>query len=359
MNTIGRLFRLTTFGESHGPYIGGVIDGCPAGLTVDKEYIESQLKRRRSRGGPSTARKEKDKVKFVSGLINGVTTGAPIAYLFANEDVKSADYDTLADVYRPSHADYTYECRYGVRDHRGGGRSSARETAVRVVAGAIAQQILHSHGIEICSYTSQVGGVAMPLSYFDEVTREIIQDSRVGCPIAPIDEVMHRTLEQVRAEGDTLGGIVSTIVRGVPAGWGSPLYDKISARLSAAIMSINACKGIEIGDGFLFSAMRGSEANDQLHLEGGRVHTLSNHSGGIQGGLTNGEVIRFRSAFKPISSHAQSQRTVSRHGEEVELRIEGRHDASVFPRVLPVVDAMTAMVLVDELLFTPTYRLPL
>lgn len=359
MNTTGRIFRLTTFGESHGPYIGGVIDGCPAGLTLDKDYIKSQLKRRRSKGGKSTPRQEKDKVKFISGLVDGVTTGAPLAYLFENEDVRSTDYDALKEVYRPSHADFVYERRYGVRDYKGGGRSSARETAVRVVAGAIAQQILRAHGIEICSYTAQVGNVAMTPAYFDEVTAESILESKVGCPISSIDDMMDDALDDARMEGDTLGGIVSTIVRGVPAGWGSPLYEKVSSLLASSVLSINACKGFEIGDGFLLAGMRGSESNDQFYADGGRIRTLSNHSGGLQAGLTNGEVLRFRSVFKPISSHARSQHSVNRQGEEVELKIEGRHDASVFPRVLPIVDAMTALVLVDELLLTPTYRFPL
>ena len=351
MNTHGKLFRLTTFGESHGPCIGGVIDGCPAGLRVDCDEVAHQLARRR--GGAtegSTARRESDRVDFVSGLMDGVTTGTPLAFLIPNEQHRSSDYDRLKHVYRPSHADYTYIKRYGIRDWRGGGRASARETAVRVVGGTIARQILWEEvGLEIVSYTSRLGGLGLPGSYRDEVDSAEVEASKYGCPDPATEQQMEALVRQARTEGDSLGGVVSTIVRGVPAGWGDPLYDKLSADLASAMMSINAAKGFEIGDGFALSEMRGGEANDPFVTnEKGEIRTSTNHSGGIQGGISNGEVIRFRTAFKPIASIARPQSTVDTDGHPTDLTILGRHDCSVFPRVLPVVDAMTALVLVDQ-----------
>ena len=353
MNTHGKLFRLTTFGESHGPCIGGVIDGCPAGLRVDSDEGAHQLVRRR--GGAtegSTARQESDRVDFVSGLLDGVTTGTPLAFLIPNEQHRSSDYDRLRDVFRPSHADYTYTKRYGIRDWRGGGRASARETAVRVVGGAIARQILREEvGLEIVSYTSRLGGLGLPDSYMDEVDSAEVEASEYGCPDPATEQQMEALVRQARADGDTLGGVVSTVVRGVPAGWGAPLYDKLSADLASAMMSINAAKGIEIGDGFALAEMMGSEANDPFVTnEQGEIRTSTNHSGGIQGGISNGEVIRFRTAFKPIASIARPQSTVDTDGHPTDLTISGRHDCSVFPRVLPIVDAMTALVLIDHYL---------
>lgn len=354
MNTHGKLFRLTTFGESHGPCIGGVIDGCPAGLRVDCDEVAHQLTRRR--GGAtegSTARRESDRVDFVSGLMDGVTTGTPLAFLIPNEQHRSSDYDRLKHVYRPSHADYTYIKRYGIRDWRGGGRASARETAVRVVGGTIARQILREEvGLEIVSYTSRLGGLGLPGSYRDEVDSAEVEASKYGCPDPATEQQMEALVRQARTEGDSLGGVVSTIVRGVPAGWGDPLYDKLSADLASAMMSINAAKGFEIGDGFALSEMRGGEANDPFVTnEKGEIRTSTNHSGGIQGGISNGEVIRFRTAFKPIASIARPQSTVNTDGHATGLTISGRHDCSVFPRVLPIVDAMTALVLIDHYLF--------
>ena len=354
MNTHGKLFRLTTFGESHGPCIGGVIDGCPAGLRVDCDEVAHQLARRR--GGAtegSTARRESDRVDFVSGLMDGVTTGTPLAFLIPNEQHRSSDYDRLKHVYRPSHADYTYIKRYGIRDWRGGGRASARETAVRVVGGTIARQILREEvGLEIVSYTSRLGGLGLPGSYRDEVDSAEVEASKYGCPDPATEQQMEALVRQARTEGDSLGGVVSTIVRGVPAGWGDPLYDKLSADLASAMMSINAAKGFEIGDGFALSEMRGGEANDPFVTnEKGEIRTSTNHSGGIQGGISNGEVIRFRTAFKPIASIARPQSTVNTDGHATGLTISGRHDCSVFPRVLPIVDAMTALVLIDHYLF--------
>lgn len=353
MNTHGKLFRLTTFGESHGPCIGGVIDGCPAGLRVDCDEVAHQLARRR--GGAtegSTARRESDRVDFVSGLMDGVTTGTPLAFLIPNEQHRSSDYDRLKHVYRPSHADYTYIKRYGIRDWRGGGRASARETAVRVVGGTIARQILWEEvGLEIVSYTSRLGGLGLPGSYRDKVDSAEVEASKYGCPDPATEQQMEALVRQARTEGDSLGGVVSTIVRGVPAGWGDPLYDKLSADLASAMMSINAAKGFEIGDGFALSEMRGGEANDPFVTnEKGEIRTSTNHSGGIQGGISNGEVIRFRTAFKPIASIARPQSTVDTDGHPTDLAILGRHDCSVFPRVLPIVDAMTALVLIDHYL---------
>ena len=353
MNTHGKLFRLTTFGESHGPCIGGVIDGCPAGLRVDCDEVAHQLARRR--GGAtegSTARRESDRVDFVSGLMDGVTTGTPLAFLIPNEQHRSSDYDRLKHVYRPSHADYTYIKRYGIRDWRGGGRASARETAVRVVGGTIARQILQEEvGLEIVSYTSRLGGLGLPGSYRDEVDSAEVEASKYGCPDPATEQQMEALVRQARAEGDSLGGVVSTIVRGVPAGWGDPLYDKLSADLASSMMSINAAKGFEIGDGFALSEMRGGEANDPFVTnEKGEILTSTNHSGGIQGGISNGEVIRFCTAFKPIASIARPQSTVDTDGHATGLTISGRHDCSVFPRVLPIVDAMTALVLIDHYL---------
>lgn len=353
MNTHGKLFRLTTFGESHGPCIGGVIDGCPAGLRVDCDEVAHQLARRR--GGAtegSTARRESDRVDFVSGLMDGVTTGTPIAFLIPNEQHRSSDYDRLRDVFRPSHADYTYTKRYGIRDWRGGGRASARETAVRVVGGTIARQILREEvGLEIVSYTSQLGGLGLPGSYWDEIDSVEVEASKYGCPDPTTEQQIEALVRQARAEGDSLGGVVSTVVRGMPAGWGDPLYDKLSADLASAMMSINAAKGFEIGDGFVLAEMRGAKTNDPFVTnEKGEIRTSTNHSGGIQGGISNGEVIRFRTAFKPIASIARPQSTVDTDGHPTDLTISGRHDCSVFPRVLPVVDAMTALVLVDHYL---------
>lgn len=360
MNTFGSNFRVTTFGESHGKLIGGVIDGCPAGLKVDKERIKEMLSRRRSKGGLSTERKERDKVHFVSGLLDGVTTGTPLAFFIKNKDVKSKDYKSLTQVFRPSHADYTYFERYGVRDVRGGGRSSARETAVRVVAGAIAMQILELHGISILAYTSQIGRVTLEKEYIDHVTREEIDRSEVGCPIPLIDDAMTQTLMLAKENGDTLGGVVSTVINGVPAGWGSPIYAKLDAKLAEAMMGINAAKGFEVGDGFDIAALEGSKANDPfVSNREGAIDTLTNHSGGIQGGISNGETIRFRVAFKPISSISHAQESIDVDGNPTVVQINGRHDVSVFPRVLPIVEAMSALVLVDELLRTPTYRFPL
>lgn len=347
MNTFGRYFRLTTFGESHGIAIGGVIDGCPAGVRLDMEYISSVLQRRRSSGGVSTDRVEEDQPQFLSGLLDGVTTGTPIAFTIANKNRKSSDYDHLSQVYRPSHADYTYQVKYGIRDHRGGGRASARETVVRVVAGAIAMQILREQGVEIRAYTSQLGKVKLTSGYLRSIPQV---DSRVGCPILEVDQKMYEALLEAREAGNSLGGVASVVVKGVPAGWGSPLYDKLDARLAAAMLGINACKGFEMGDGFALAGMYGSEANDSFTSRDGKAEVVTNHSGGVLGGISSGAPLLFRVAFKPIASIALPQKTINKDGEPQVLAIKGRHDGSVFPRVLPIVEAMTALVLIDEML---------
>lgn len=347
MNSIGRHFILTTFGESHGTCVGGVIDGCPAGIKLDLEFIQQMLRRRQGKGGISTARKEEDEPQFLSGLLDGITTGTPLAFIFPNGNKHSPDYAPLKDIYRPSHADYTYQARYGIRDHRGGGRASARETVVRVVAGAIAMQILNENGIHIISYTSQVGDIQLPEKYCENYAHEDIANSHTGCPNSVYDTEMHQALLKARESGDSLGGCVSTIIKGVPAGWGNPLYDKLDARFAAAMMSIGAAKGFEMGSGFDITRMKGSEANDPFDYQDGKVFTTSNHSGGIQGGISNGATICFRTAFKPIASITKPQTTIDCNGNKVELTIQGRHDASVFPRVIPVVDAMAAITLLD------------
>lgn len=356
MNTTGRYFSLTTFGESHGACVGGIIDGCPAGIKIDFEHIQQMIESRKGRASISTPRREQDIPQFLSGLLDGVTTGTPIGYIFTNGDKQSSDYDPLKEVYRPSHADYTYQARYGIRDHRGGGRASARETVVRVVAGAIATQILEQAGIRILSYTSQIGTTALPEKYCEHFTQSQVRNSFTGCPSPEVDAQMYQALLQAREAGDSLGGIVSTVVTGVPAGWGNPIYDKLDARLASAMLSIGAAKAFEMGTGFDIVTMKGSEANDPFDFQEGKVVTTSNHSGGVQGGITNGATLCFRTAFKPIASISLPQKTINERGEQVDLIIEGRHDASVFPRVLPVVDAMTALTLVDFYLSSLIYK---
>lgn len=359
MNTFGRLFRFTSYGESHGPAIGGVIDGCPSGLRMDYDYIDLQLSRRSSRGGVSTLRKEPDRVDFLSGLSsNHLTTGVPIAFVISNHDTRASDYAKLSDVYRPSHADYTYQEKYGIRTIEGGGRSSARETASRVVAGAVASLFLRELGVEVVSYTSLVGGEGSEMvPYDDGVELDRLLSSLTGCPDAALDEEFYKRLVEARKEGDSLGGVVSTIVRGVPTSWGEPLYDKLHARLSYAMLSINAARAFEVGDGILMSTMSGSDSNDPFVLSPeGTVSTSTNHSGGVQGGISNGMTVRMRTFFKPISSIRKPQKSLSTTLQPVDLLIEGRHDASVFPRVLPVCDAMASLTLADFALLARSNR---
>ncbi len=358
MNTIGKLFRLTTFGESHGKAIGGVIDGCPAGLFVDMEAIERELLRRRPGQSHYTSpRQESDMVQFISGLFRGETTGAPIAFMIDNKDVRSADYDSLSSIFRPGHADYTYFHKYGIRDPRGGGRSSARETAVRVVAGAVAKQLLAPLGIRCTAYTSQIGLVCIPQENAKEYSPEEVESSPIRCPDFNASGLMEAVIETAKKESDSVGGIVDCQISGVPVGWGEPLYGKLHAALGAAMLSINAAKGFEVGDGFALASMRGSEANDQMvAAEDGGISFLSNHSGGISGGISTGQDIRFRVAFKPTPTIGQKQQTVNEQGESISLSAVGRHDPCVVPRAVPVVEAMTWLTLADAYLASRSGR---
>ena len=346
-NSIGQLFRVTSFGESHGPAIGGVIDGCPAGLKISEEEVAVQLARRKTGSTPgSSARKEDDVVEFLSGILEGRTTGTPIAFIIRNKDQKPMDYDHLSQAYRPSHADYTYEAKYGLRDHRGGGRASARETAVRVVAGAIASMVLQEAGISVAGFVSRIGEVELPLPY-PQLDLSTTERSPLRCPDEKTSEAMISHLEQVRSEGDTVGGTVTCILTGVPAGLGEPVYDRFEADLAKAIMSINAVKGFDIGSGVRAAETRGSAHNDQFIINNGQVSTSTNRSGGVQGGITNGQDIHFRAFFKPVATLMQDQKTISRAGEEVVIKGKGRHDVCVVPRAVPIVEAMAAIVTAD------------
>ena len=356
-NTFGRLFRVTTFGESHGEAIGVVIDGCPAGLELDLVFIQSELNRRKpGQSSITTQRKESDTVRIISGLLNSVTTGAPIAALISNEDAKPADYDVLKDSFRPSHADYTYQAKYGLRDVRGGGRSSARETAARVVAGAIAKTLLKHEGVKITAYVSQVGSVLTDKSW-NELDLSMTDTTPVRCPDLECAEEMIKLIERVQKEGDTVGGVVSAVIEGCPVGLGEPVFDRLQADLAKAMLSLNAVKGFEYGSGFAGVEMRGSEHNDLFEMNEGGVTTQTNHSGGIQGGISNGMPIDFRVAFKPVSTLSQPQPTIDVNGNPVTLEVKGRHDPCVVPRAVPIVEAMAALVLADHLLRNKTSKL--
>ena len=350
MNSFGQLYRLTSFGESHGKAIGGIIDGCPAGITVDEGFIQSDLDRRRpGQSDLVTQRKEADKVEILSGVFEGKTTGTPIAFVVWNSDQHSSDYNNLRDIFRPSHADFTYHTKYGIRDHRGGGRSSARENISRVVGGAVAKLLLKDLGITIAAYTSQVGDIALRNDYrlYDLSKAE---ENAVRCPDPEKAAAMEALVKQVRAEGDTIGGIVTCVVKGVPAGWGEPVFDKLQAQLANAMMGINAAKGFEYGNGFAFAQCRGSEVNDLFEMNKGQITTKTNYSGGIQGGISNGQDIYFRVAFKPVATLLRDQKTVGTNNEEVAFCASGRHDPFVLPRAIPVVEAMAAIVLADNYL---------
>ena len=357
MNTFGEIFRLTTFGESHGPAIGGVIDGMPAGISIDLGVVQHELDRRRpGQSALTTPRKESDRVEILSGLFEGKTTGTPIGFIIRNENQHSADYDNLCDVFRPSHADYTYYNKYGIRDHRGGGRASARETAARCVAGAFAKIALQTQGISVKAYTSQVGGIALAGTYKD-YDLNAIESNAVRCPDAATAEKMADLIKSVKAEGDTIGGIITGVITGVPVGVGEPVFGKLHAALGAAMLSINAAKGFDYGSGFEGVAQRGSEQNDQFVADGeGHVHTLTNNSGGIQGGISNGEDIYFRVAFKPVATLLREQATIDKEGHAATVKARGRHDACVLPRAVPVVESMAAMTLLDYLLLANLYK---
>lgn len=350
-NTFGKLFKLTTFGESHGVAIGGVIDGCPAGLEIDLDKIQNELDRRKpGQSDIVTQRKEPDTVEFYSGLFEGKTTGTPIGFVIKNTNQKSKDYSHIKDVYRPSHADYTYQKKYGIRDYRGGGRSSARETACRVVAGAVAKQMLSA--ITINAYTSSVGDIFLKKPYQD-LDFSKTESNVVRCPDDQTAEQMISKIKEIRKQGDTIGGTVTCVLQNVPVGLGEPVFDKLHAELGKAMLSINAVKGFEYGSGFCGAKMKGSDHNDLFNADG---TTKTNLSGGIQGGISNGMDIYFRVAFKPVATVIQKQDALNSAGEIVEMQGKGRHDPCVVPRAIPIVEAMAALVLADYYLLNKMYN---
>lgn len=351
MNTFGTIFRLTSFGESHGVGVGGVIDGCPPGLEIDMDFIQSELDRRRpGQSRITTPRKEGDKVEFLSGVFENKTTGAPIGFLVRNENQQSSDYDNIKGAFRPSHADFTYQEKYGIRDYRGGGRSSARETIARVVAGAVAKLYLRQLDIKITAYTSQVGEIALENDYrIYDLSRT--EDNFVRCPDPDMAVQMIKLIQDVRNQGDTVGGTVTCVVEGAPVGLGEPVFGKLHAMLGSAMLSINAVKGFEYGSGFNVVA-RGSEMNDSFYNDNGTINTRTNHSGGIQAGISNGQDIYFRVAFKPVSTILQEQQTVDMHGNDTVIKARGRHDPCVLPRAVPIVEAMAAITLLDAYLLS-------
>jgi chorismate synthase len=359
-NSFGTLFKLTSFGESHGPSIGGIIEGCPAGLEIDPGFIQSELSRRRpGQSHITTSRKESDAVRFLSGLFEGRATGTPIGFEIPNEDQRAGDYEHLKDMFRPSHADYTYERKYGFRDYRGGGRSSARETACRIVAGAVAKLFLRTHQISVQAFVRQVGPVILDKT-FDELDLDLTESSLVRCPDPATSEQMVALIESVKKQGDTVGGVIQCVIRGVPAGLGEPVFDKLHAVLAHAMMSINAVKGFELGSGFGSAHQTGSRLNDVFVPAGddkGGILTRTNHSGGIQGGISNGMPVWFNVAFKPVATLLQKQETVNRQGEAAELQGRGRHDPCVLPRAVPIVESMAALVISDFLLLSRGNRL--
>ncbi|SDL23111.1 chorismate synthase [Kriegella aquimaris] len=344
-NTFGHLFKLTTFGESHGKAIGGVLDGCPAGLELDFEAVQTDLDRRKpGQSAIVTQRKEPDTVEFYSGIFEGKTTGTPIGFAIHNTNQKSNDYSHIRDSYRPSHADYVYDQKYGFRDYRGGGRSSARETASRVVGGAIAKQFLQ--GIEINAFVSQVGALQLEKAY-DELDFSLIESNPVRCPDPEMAQKMEDYIKKIKKEGDTVGGVITCVAKNVPIGLGEPVFDKLHADLGKAMLSINAVKGFEYGSGFEGVKMKGSAHNDQFNTDG---TTKTNHSGGIQGGVSNGMDIYFNVAFKPVATVIQPYETIDKEGNKVMTQGKGRHDPCVVPRAVPIVEAMTALVLADFML---------
>jgi len=348
---IGQLFRVTTWGESHGAAIGVVIDGCPPLLALAEADIQPDLDRRApGQSAIVTQRKESDAVRILSGVYEGRTLGTPISLLIPNEDQRSADYEEMRTTYRPSHADYTYEAKYGIRDWRGGGRTSARETAGRVAAGAIARKLLAERwGVEIVAWVSKVGRLVAEAD-LDRVTRAQVDATPIRCPDPEVAARMIAAVEAARKDGNSLGGAVSCVVRGCPPGWGEPVFDRLEADLAKGMLSLPASKGFEVGSGFAGTDLTGLEHNDEFYMEGGRVRTRTNHSGGVQGGISNGEHVYFRVAFKPTATIVREQRTVSAAGEETTLRARGRHDPCVLPRAVAMVEAMAALVLVDHAL---------
>ena len=356
-NSFGKLFRITTFGESHGKALGAIVEGCPAGLEIDEEQIRLEMQRRKpGQSKITTQRKEEDEIEILSGVFEGKSTGTPIGIVIKNADQKSKDYSHIADKFRPSHADYTYFEKYGIRDYRGGGRSSARETAARVAGGAIAKQFLATKGIQIQAYVSQVGDLTLQKPY-TSLNLELAEDNIVRCPDPEFADQMIALIDSVRLERDTIGGVVSCVIKNCPPGLGEPVFDRLHAELGKAMLSINAVKGFEYGSGFEGVKMRGSQHNDAIVNEAGKIHTTTNHSGGIQGGISNGEDIYFRVAFKPVATIMQDQESVNEAGEAVTVSGKGRHDPCVVPRAVPIVEAMAALVLADFLLISKTNKL--
>lgn len=348
-NSYGTLFKISTFGESHGPAIGVIIDGCPAGLTIDEAFIQSELDRRKpGQSRITTQRKEEDTFKILSGVFEGVSTGTPIAIVIENQDQRSKDYSHIAETFRPSHADYTYQAKYGVRDYRGGGRSSARETAARVAAGAVAKLFLKHSGVSIQAYVSQVGEIKAP--HFSTLDLSKTEDNIVRCPDAATAERMISLIDQVRLDRDTIGGVVTCVIKNTPVGLGEPVFDKLHAELGKAMLGINAVKGFEYGSGFDGIALRGSQHNDEFYNDEGRIRTKTNLSGGVQGGISNGEEIYFNVAFKPVATIMQDQASVDKNGNAVTVSGKGRHDPCVVPRAVPIVEAMAALVIADFIL---------
>ena len=377
MNTFGQLFRLTTFGESHGEAIGGVVDGMPAGIDIDVHFIQQELNRRRpGQSSITTARNEADQVELLSGVFEGKSTGCPIGFVVRNTNQHSGDYDNIRQLFRPSHADYTYYYKYGIRDHRGGGRSSARVTISRCVAGALAKLALRQLGMEITAYTSQVGSITLDRDY-KKYDLTLVESNAVRCPDSEKAAEMIRLIEEVKAQGDTIGGVITCVVKGCPAGLGEPEFGKLHAMLGAAMLSINAVKGFEYGEGFAGVTQRGSEQNDIFQSSPNPISpnrpispigpispmspislsTATNHSGGIQGGISNGQNIYFRVAFKPVATLLREQQTVDIYGQETTLTAKGRHDPCVLPRAVPVVESMTAMTILDAFLLNKAAKI--
>ncbi len=356
-SSIGTLFKLSTFGESHGQAIGGIIEGCPSGLKLDLDFIQDFLNKRRP--GVElvySQRKEVDQVEFMSGLLNNITLGTPIGFLIKNTDSQSKDYDSIKNIFRPSHADFTYEKKYGIRDYRGGGRSSARETANWVVAGAIASQILKIKGIKILSYVSSVGGVEIKKK-INKIDSELIYSNDVRCPCPNTAKRIKKMIVDCQVNGDTVGGCISTVVKGVPFGLGEPVFNKFQSGISKAIMGINACKGIVFGSGFSASTKTGSEENDVFILKSGSVSTKTNNSGGVQGGITNGQDVCFHASFKPVSTIMKKQKTIDNKSNEVIMLAAGRHDPCVVPRAVPIVESLTAITILDYYLLNKTTKI--
>jgi chorismate synthase len=352
VNTFGQIFRLTSFGESHGRGIGGIIDGCPAGLDLDTDSVQNELARRKpGQSKITTQRMEADQVEFLSGIFGGKTQGTPIAFVVWNKDQHSGDYNDLKDVFRPSHADYTYEKKYGTRDHRGGGRSSARETIARVVAGSVARQILVKPGVSIQAFVSQVGEVKLE-KHYTELDLSKTEDNIVRCPDTRTAERMIARIEAAALDHDTVGGVITCVVKGVPAGWGEPVFNKLHADLGHAMLGINAVKGFEYGSGFEGTKLSGSQHNDVFVLSDKDIRTKTNHSGGIQGGISNGEDIYFNVAFKPIATLLKEQQTVDKNKNETTINPKGRHDPCVLPRAVPIVEAMASLVIADHYLLS-------